>query len=308
MSASNAFKMNIESWVYRHFDDVRSSGSDLVVRCPFCESRVGSKDQRGHLYVNLVEPICHCFRCDYAGSWHTLVVDVEGEWSELDEQIVPLYRLLHRRNLQKQAQQMPSSFLTISDALENGNPLAKRVAQTAKDYVEMRVGPFRGGWSDLLGRWGIWDGIEGIGKLVLPVERGWWQERALDPAARPKYISAHAPKEDRLYNPAALSKGIVYIAEGIISAACLGDSAVALCGKTATPQQLCRLGQAEVRRYVICLDSDAQKEALRLAKGLASHNKEIAIRQYEDGDPASCRNYVDVAFNWRTEIERRLEC
>jgi len=158
-----------------------------------------------------------------------------------------------------------------------------------------------------LERWGLWSTEDGLGKLVLPVERGWWQERNIsDPNPKPKYRSTHAPIEDRLYNWQALSRREVYITEGIISAACLGDKAVALCGKSATPQQMRRLGLSSVERYTVCLDADAQSEATALAKDLSNFGKEVVIRVYSEGDPASCRIYDDVEFSWKSSIEMRL--
>jgi len=307
--------MHIEDWVYRHFDDPLPTESDLIVRCPFCRKRIGSEDLSGHLHISIFpeKKACHCFRCGYAASWYGLIRDVSGSsYAEAslelrDSEIVPLYRLLHRRREQESLEQMPSIFQTLSHALEEGNPLAKKIAKSCADYVKLRVAPFRSNWSSLLERWGIWATEEGIGKLVLPVERGWWQERDFSRSnPRSKYRAPKSPKEDRLYNWQALSRSTVFIAEGIISAACLGDKAVALCGKSATPQQMRRLGLSSVERYTVCLDADAQSEATDLAKDLSNFGKDVVIRVYSEGDPASCRVYDDVEFSWKSSIEMRL--
>jgi len=203
---------------------------------------------------------------------------------------------------------MPSSFQTLVDAMDNGNPLAKKIAKSCVGYVKLRVEPFRSDWSSLLGRWGLWSTEEGIGKIVFPVERGWWQERSFSiPDPKPKYLSSPSPKKDRLYNWQVLGRAIVQITEGIISAACLGEGAVALCGKQATPEQVRRLGLSQTRRYVVCLDADAQREASNLATSLVSFGKEVLIRRYEEGDPASCREYEDIEFSWKSSIEMRLK-
>uniref|UniRef100_A0A6M3M2J5 Putative DNA primase n=1 Tax=viral metagenome TaxID=1070528 RepID=A0A6M3M2J5_9ZZZZ len=139
------------------------------------------------------------------------------------------------------------------------------------------------------------------------MERGWWQEREIvKPDPKPKYLSTHAPIGDRLYNWQTLSRKEVYITEGIISAACLGDRAIALCSKQATPEQFRRLSLASTERYTVCLDADAQTEAMELAKSLSSFGKEVVIRIYSEGDPASCQVYQDVEFSWKNSIEMRL--
>jgi len=307
--------MSIEDWVFRHFDDPLSTESDLIVRCPFCRKRIGSEDLSGHLHISILPntKACHCFRCGYAASWYSLIKDVSGSsyreaGLELrDSEIVPLYRLLRQQRLKEEIEQMPSSFQTLSYALEKGNPLSKKIAKSCVDYVKLRVSSYRSNWSSLLERWGLWSTEEGIGKLVLPVERGWWQEREIaktDP--KPKYLSPHLPKGDRLYNWQALGRATVQIAEGIISAACLGEDAVALCSKQATPEQMRRLGLSSTRRYLICLDADAQRESTDLATSLSAFGKEVLIRVYSEGDPASCKVYNDTEFSWKSSIEMRL--
>ena len=304
--------MSIGNWVYQHFDDPREGQEDIVVLCPFCVKRIGSPDVSGHLYISTLKSMCHCFRCGYAGSWLRLIRDVTGSSykearDELhDDGFVPLYKLIHRQEDPPEIQ-MPASFRTIAQARDNCNPFGKKLAKSATRYVKERVAPYWKDWERLLDRWGIWLDVEGIGKLVLPVERGWWQERDFSKEnPHPKYVSVRAPKEDRLYNYSALRKETVYVAEGIISAACIGESAVALCGKHATPEQIRRLGVAGVEKYVVCLDSDAEREALEIAGQLHSFGKEVWIRQYADGDPASCTEYEDVEFSWKTTIEKRL--
>jgi DNA primase len=304
--------VSIENWVFQHFDDPRMGQSDIVVLCPFCQNRIGSPDLSGHLYISTVEQTCHCFRCNYAASWMGLVRDVTGSTykearDELrQERLVPLYKLMRTRAPTENPVQMPESFRTIRQA--EGHPLGTKLSKAAAQYVEMRVAPYRDDWQDLLDRWGVWLDAAGIGRLVLPVERGWWQERNIsDPDPRPKYTSPPVPKGDRLYNGTALTRyETVYVAEGIISAACIGESAVAMCGKSAVPEQMRRLGMAKVKQYVVCLDSDAQRDAIKLAEELHSFGKEVYVRKYESGDPASCTEYEDVQFTWRTAIEMRM--
>jgi len=305
--------MAIEDWVYRHFDSVSASGTELIVRCPFCKGRTGSEDRSGHLYISSIESKCHCFRCGYGASWYGLVKDITGSsYAEIKETleedgIVPLYRLLREQKEQSIVVEMPNSFQTIAYALSKGSTFGKKLARSAARYVKQRVAPYRQDWSTLLERWGIWSSLDGLGKLVLPVERGWWQERDFsNPDPHPKYLSPHVPKEDRLYNGQALNQATVYITEGIISAACIGEDAVALCAKEATKEQLDRLCQADVARFVVCLDADAVADAIVLAKDLHARGKEVYIRKYAEGDPASCSVFTEIPFTWQSVIEMRL--
>jgi len=57
---------------------VRQLGNgESLYRCPFCEERMGIRDRKGHLYVNPVKGIGHCFRCN------TVVVVKDGPLSSI---------------------------------------------------------------------------------------------------------------------------------------------------------------------------------------------------------------------------------
>lgn len=307
--------MGIEDWVYTRFHSARptSNGQDIIVRCPFCMGRVGSPDTSGHLYIAIANNVSHCFRCGYRADWIKLVADVDGcsfreARYELNETFTPLYRLINRVKDDKAryVEEMPKTFVTISNALESISPMLQQYGTVCKCYVKYRISKVPR-WEEYLDIWGVWDSSDALYQLVLPVERGWWQVRNIDPAGVvAKYVSTSAPKEDRLYNWQCLGMKRVYIAEGIISAVHLGRDAVALCGKEATPGQLRRLGISETEEFVICLDHGAEREAIELAEDLTSYGKDVQIRRYEWGDPADGASFYDDQFSWKYKIERIL--
>lgn len=306
--------MTIEDWVYRHFTETTptNTGSDLIVHCPFCTRRIGSPDLSGHLYISILDEVCHCFRCGYASSWIKLIADATGvsyidARRELAESnMMPLYLLRRRAQPEtKEVMDLPESFVTIKDALLSDTAMLMQFGTVARSYVQFRIGSLVLNWQKYLDKWGVWDSADGYGKLVLPVERGWWQERIISDGG-PKYLSKHAPKEDRLYNWQALGSDRVYITEGIFSAAALGQAAVALCGKEATPEQLRRLGLSKTGSYIVCLDSDAKRESLALAKQLHSYGKDVYVRWYEHGDPANMGEYSEELFSWKSNVAMAL--
>jgi len=290
-----------------------SNGSDLIVRCPFCLNRAGSADISGHLYISTVDEVCHCFRCDYKAGWYQLISDVTGvsygdARRELAESsMTPLYLLVRRAKGQAgdDLLEMPSNFILLADALQQG-VLLKRKAEVAGSYVKGRLRSLIIGWEIYLGKWGIWRSSDWKHSVVMPVERGWWQERIIHQGKGPKYLSAPAPKEDRLYNWQALGNDKVYVAEGIFSAVALGQSAVALCGKEATPEQIERLGRSKTGTYVVCLDAGTNRESLALAKQLYSYGKKVIVRWYLLGDPADMGVYSEEEFSWKSNVTMAL--
>jgi hypothetical protein len=305
--------MSIREWLYIRFGDIKPETDELRINCPFCENRVGSADVGHHLYVSLVIQVCHCFKCDYKATWIRLIRDVDDcSYHEAMDQLggiedrIPLYALLSKKT-GKAAQEMPKAFLTIKDALTKKG-LVHESAEIASIYVRHRLESWVEDWPQYLSEWGVWNCSQGYGKLVLPVERGWWQYRhIMKNHSGPKYVNPTDPKGDRLYNYQALSKDTVYIAEGIISAVCIGKDAVALCGKTATPEQIERLARSNVHTFVICLDSDTERETIALADALLPRGKDVIIRMYQDGDPASSKVWTDTQYSFQTKVEMLLE-
>lgn len=303
----------IENWLYSAFSDVINGGTtEMRINCPFCKSRVGESDDSHHLYISLTKPVCHCFKCEYGTSWTRLIMDIEDiSFPEAmgmirSDAFVPLYMLLENAVevlIRPEIKSMPDNFVTVNDALSSSKGLAVKSALMAKLYAERRLKSVCIDWAAYLDRWGVWTDANGFGKIVFPVERGWWQSRSIYRGNGLKYVSASMPKESRLYNYEALELyDSVKIAEGVISAACLGNDAIALCGKAATPKQLKRLGDSRVKNFVVCLDSDAKRNALELSDSLLRLGKNVTVRLYSRGDPASSNNYTEHEYSFATSV------
>lgn len=321
--AKMAIRSTIENWIYRSFSDVKSykDGSELRVMCPICKQDGHGPDTDYHLHISLVKEVAHCFRCDFGTRSYThLISKVEGcSYSEAllvlgnaRDEIIPLYILRRKEKESSIVSQFPThvvgrDFLTIRDAITKGG-LAARHAIRAAEYIKKRLSGICP-WQFYLDVWGVFPGADGYGKLVFPVEDGWWQYRHISAGyTGPKYVSCSRPKEHTLYNAQALRiHDTVYVAEGIISAAAVGLNCVALCGKKATPRQLARLGTVRrVKTYVLCLDANTTEESLWLARALRRYGKKITLRTYDKGDPASSRYYKEIQHCFSSEVARRL--
>lgn len=305
--------MDIESWIYRTLDDAHasSSGHDVIVNCPFCESRVGKVEPSHHLSISLVKQVCHCYRCEYSASWAQLVMDVEQcSYREAMDAIeadglTPLYKLLpqSRSRPRPELRDMPDWFMTIDQAskMHLATNFSRQMVHHAAMYLRKRLDGYMDDWTVYTRRWGIDFRPQGFGKLIIPVERGWWQSRNI---WRKQYMSPTYPIEDRLYNYSALDRlDPVAICEGAISAACYGEDAVALCGKVANVQQLMRLIRAKVTHYIVCIESGTGDDMRDLASQLRRYRKQVTLKLY-DGDPASTQEYKEMPYTAWTDVVR----
>jgi len=307
--------MAIENWVYMQFDSVLPyKDTDLKVPCPFCSERVGSPDHGHHLHISIVKDTAHCFRCDYGSSHVNLIRAVTGcsygeAVAETNTSVGvlkfnALYAVPNAKAVEEKPFDMNDSFISIADARNVKKGYIYKACQLVTRYLRRR------GFSiDTLDYYGIgiWSHAAGYGKIVIPVERGFWQERSVFPNT-PKYMSAKMPKEDRLFNWRALDMcDHVLIAEGAFSAmSILTRNAVALIGKKATPEQVARLIKAQPSHYTIALDADALENAMELADVLSRGGKTVTLRSYEKGDPNSCDVFEERCYGWDARVELAL--
>lgn len=303
----------IENWVYRQFDSIiLYHDTDLRVPCPFCNHRVGSPDHDHHLHISIIKNVAHCFRCDYSASHIKLVMDVDGcsygsAVAELDAPIsASEFKTLTdpaEPFTAEPTMDMPQAYVPIAHAVQANDGYIHAACAVALKYLQRR------GFSMAVLEYygiGIWSNAEGYGKIVIPVERGFWQERSVFPN-KPKYISPPISKGDRLFNWSALSTyDHVIICEGAFSAMSVGKNAIALIGKHATREQVVRLAAANPKTYTVALDADALSDALELADALHRAGKVVIVRQYAHGDPNSCNTYIDRIYGWDTKVAMML--
>lgn len=98
----------------------------------------------------------------------------------------------------------------------------------------------------------------------------------------PKYVNPENTSEVRksavfnLYKAASHNLPII-VCEGVFSAIACGKTAVALFGKTATPDQISNLCHVKVNDFIICLDGDATGEAYNLAASIYGYGKSVSV-------------------------------
>lgn len=289
--------------------DVVSDGHEIRVNCPFCSERNGTEDTKKHLYVSLDKPVANCKRCDWSGHYVSLVMSVEG-CSYADALVymeTPLLDINKFKSLFSPRGlvctdymiSQPNGFISFVDYVGTGS---NREAEVAWRYlVKTRRIPE----NIVLDYWGY---VPGSNRVYVLIDKAWWQGR-LFVGGKPKYISPPWPKNDSLWNGGALHKyDTVAICEGVISAIFVGEHAIALCGKSATSEQIKRLACASAGNYVITLDSDAKEQPYVIAKALvlAGYRGTIQIQHMLFGDPADGMYGIVERYDWQSELSHIL--
>lgn len=305
--------LDVESFVYRFFDEVGKYGNpvtDLTVDCQFCGNRVGRHDTKRHLHISINKEVVHCFRCDYKNNWVGFVMDVTGY--PYYRAIGELYYTPRMKDFEKKVSSLwgdngnPSRDVTLP---EDFYPLSSKMMlptmRLARSYLRKRG---FNAWYWKRYNLGVADSVPH--RVIIPVEKNYWQGRRLHEWMEPKYLNPKIPSGDLLFNAPALEQyEEVVICEGAFSAMHVGTNAIALIGKEVPKEKLERLAWSKVSRFIVALDSDATLHAVQLANKLSKLGKmDIIVWKYQDGDPAE-NNGVVVAeeYNFKYHVASLLK-
>ena len=298
--------LSIESFIHNNFDKISNYGSpitDFRVNCPFCEDNYGKIDNKQKLHVSLNKHVVHCFRCGYKKNWIGFVMDVLS--CNYYQALGELYALPNPKNTRQifRDLQLPIGKpeevynihivpLRASDGcsyLSAGRKYARNRGLTEVQWDLYKLGVS----TDLPYR------------LIIPVEDDYYQARAFYGWQEPKYLNPKIPSENCIFNSNALvTYDEVVVCEGAISAMCVGMNAIATLGIDVTKEQLNRLINAPVKRYIIAFDAGTAKMSTKFADRLVGGGKEVKIWRYNDGDPADTQyGYVEYEYTFKNKLE-----
>ena len=298
---------DIQDFLHRNFDEVISykGGEDLRVNCPFCATRATSEDTKQHLYVSLIKETCHCFRCEYSKSWIGLVMDVTGmdfshSLGEIYETPNPadfsdLKEVLMERKFfkEKVTNFLPEDFKFLD------KPWRSPLQSAAATYMKDRGFSLSKCLDNDLGV------SESVGyRVIIPIEDGYWQARAIFPFLKPKYVNPETESRHVLFNADAIyNYKEVVICEGAFSAMAVGPNAVALIGKTVTKEKVERLKISKVEHFIITIEDGAGRTMVTLADALKGYGKQVTVWQYEHGDPADSDEFTEKPYDLKTKLK-----
>lgn len=300
--------LNIESFVHRNFDVVKTYGNpatDLRVNCPYCLDNYGKEDYKQKLHVSLHKQVVHCFKCSYKATWIKFVMDTLGctYFQALGEIYVKpnpgnMYNLFAKNEIT-----ITKPTVIDVDYVGIWSDEKCKYKSAGRKYASGR-----GIHEDLWPVYNLSVSDELPHRLIIPVEDNYYQARAFYSWMDPKYINPKIPADTFIFNaPALYAYNEVVICEGTISAIHVGLNAVATLGVDVTKAQIRRLIDAPVKHYNIAFDAGAENMSVKLADKLISGGKEVSVWKYADGDPADNINGHKVMdYNLHNKLELLL--
>jgi hypothetical protein len=301
--------LEIDDFMYRHFPEAKLVGNDYHVNCPFCTERLQSTDIKGHLNVSVVKHVAHCYRCDYAGSWIKLVMDITG---------LPYYAAM------SELYSVPklAKFKDVSDLLTVTKVhKAVKLSHLPEDFHRLyqddsfEAAPY----VKYMRRRGIkeamWDKHD-LGyaasitlRVIIPIEKGYWQARTITHWMAPKYLNPVVPARELIFNAEAMQQyDEVVICEGAISAMAVGHNAMALISKEATKERLERILASDVSTFVIALEPQAYGSMGKLMDALYRNGRRVIVWNYSRGDPADKQGtFIEMLYSTKTKLQLMMQ-
>ena len=305
--------LSISEFLIRQFGDYHFYGNpptDYRVDCPFC-----GDDIKGHLHVSMDKHVVHCFRCGYKNNWVGMVMDITGMpyhkalgelyeppkiRGDIREEITTRMEEIRYDSVYLEQFSLPYDFRLLRHKKFKSDNLYVRAA---KHYL---IGRGFGSWYWQRYRLGIAPS-QGY-RVIIPVERDYWQGRAVFDWMKPKYLNPGDPARDVIFNPHALDLyDHVVICEGSFSAMAVGENASALIGKEPTVEKIERLLQSQVSKFSIALEPGAFETMRTLADALSRGGKQVEIWNYSEGDPASGGGFVVMDYGLKSRLSLDIQ-
>jgi len=242
---------------------VSQSGNEHVYLCPF----PGCKDSSGHLYVNRIKGVYHCFKCGRSGKLKDLkdkvdiLVDTTPDLREI------LDTLEHFTNSNYKSLALPNDYKVAHPKSRAAVYLHNRgVSQEKIERYEI-------GYTSTDGYRRVWfPDFDDKHNLVYYATRRYWRKDE-----RSKYVLRwEFPKADvygawksaQLYHY-YLAKQFeeVVVVEGVTSAIAIGDNAVATYGTNFSEAQVAMLADMSCKVIYVMFDGDVLTEE-QIRKGV----------------------------------------
>lgn len=288
----------ITTWLEKRLGPSRqaSNGSELSVCCPFCG------DDKYHLAYNPQKDVWHCFKCEASGQGLDLIMRVDS-----------VSALTAARLLSPHVVIPPKPVKVLTDLPEWYQPLLPQSDKigwkAVYDYALSRG--FTPEQIEFYGFGFAVGDYKHRNRLIIPIERGYYQARACTQSAKPKYINPDVPKGNRLFNHRFLGSRHIAVCEGCISAIAASTDdipAIAVLGKSVLIEQAKRIVDSKPAVIDIAFDAGTETSdaTIEFASYLYSYDITVFIRSYQFGDPDECKDYFTYQYKPSYKLQARL--
>ena len=267
------------------------SKSQIAFNCPRCDE----DRNKGNLEINYHE---HVFKCWSCGD----VNEMKGHLGKLIDQYAnkkqkKVYSIfkpeeIKVKEVKKTKLKLPEGYTKFKDSSS-----AYPIRRQAYSYINKR-----GITDDIIERYGMGFCDKGshAGRIIVPSydkngELNYYIARSWDPNSRAKYKNPEAAKDEIIFFESIINwNKDIHLCEGVFDAIFLPNS-IAMLGKHMSELLLNTLYEKANGNIIICLDSDAWNDAVKLYHNLNGgrlYGKVKIIKLTGDDDVADLRGNI----------------
>ena len=261
-----------------------SSGKNISVVCPICieSGKITSKKK---LSICLDTGIYHCWVCESKGGNIGKLALRYGQFVDIAKKISDIYKKNERETSQEEEKiivSLPSDFRLLSTSM------TKRSARRHIKYLQTRgftkddLLKFRVGYSSEYGY---------EGRVIFPSfdtfqNLNYFIARSINDNDFKRYRNCNAPRKDLIFREFDLdfSKPIV-LTEGVFDLIHCPQNSTCMLGSWIDENYLLFKKIVENRTPVtLCLDPDAKKKSMKIAKKLYEYCIDVKLSTHEEKD------------------------
>ena len=263
--------------------------------CPEC----GLDDRKGNLEVSLEKHLFHCWSCgDINGTHGTLGKLIDKYGNKKQKKV---YNILQPEELKPKEKKvvklkLPESFITFKDS-----SVVYPVRRQAYSYLKNR-----GITDEIIEKFGIGFCDKGSfsGRIIIPSydsknKLNYFIARSWDPNTRSKYKNPESAKDEIIFFENMINwDEDIHLCEGAFDSIFLPNS-IAMLGKHMSDLLLNTLYEKANGNIIICLDSDAFKDSVKLYHNLNGgrlYGKIKMIKLTGDADVSDLRGDIGNYF------------
>jgi len=275
----------------RHYE----SRGQIAYNCIECDEG----RNKGNLEVNYFEHIWKCWSCsDENGTHGTLGKLIDRYGNKKQKKVYNLLRPEEHKPKEKRVDKLklPEGFTKFKDS-----SLIYPVRRQAYNYLTQR-----GITDKIIEKYGIGFCDSGVfsGRIIIPSydskdELNYFIARSWDPNSRAKYKNPESSKDEIIFFESTINwNADIHLCEGAFDAIFLPNS-IAMLGKHMSELLLNTLYEKANGNIIICLDSDAFQDAVKLYHNLNGgrlYGKVKIIKLTGDADVADLRGDISNYF------------
>ena len=272
-----------------------SNKGQIAFNCPVCDE----DRNKGNLEVSLEKHLFHCWSCsDVNGTHGTLGKLIDKYGNKKQKKIYRLLQPEEQKPKEKQKNKLKLLKLPEGFTLFKDSSLVYPIRRQAYNYLIKR-----GITDNIIDKYGIGFCDKGSfsGRIIIPSydsknQLNYFIARSWDPNSRAKYKNPESAKDEIIFFENMINwDEDIYLCEGAFDAIFLPNS-IAMLGKHMSDLLLTTLYEKANGNIVLCLDSDAFQDAVKLYHNLNGgrlYGKIKIIKLTGDSDVADLKGQID---------------